>query len=189
MTKIISVRCWTGRSVSLGRQKCIQIQTTIDSRGHFLLSSFELTWIEVIHGRVEGHLTIFLRKCRPSFNFAIHEVHLYRRYASNVFGEAFELGHHEWFALRRLITHSAFTGALWNSFLKETSKEDGRTKNWTVKSLLHGTLWFRNSPTGEQIQNGRTTDEITRDPITPWCGPPSFCPCFSLAETSVLKIS
>ncbi len=40
-------------------------------------------------------------------------------------------------------------------------------------------------PTDEQIENGRPTDEIARDPITP----PLFCPCVSLAETSVLKIS
>ncbi len=80
-------------------------------------------------------------------------------------------------------------GVFWNSFLKETSQQDGRNKNWTMKRLLHGTLRLRYSPTGEQIQNGRPTDEIQRDPITPWCGPPPFCPCFSLAETSVLKIS
>ncbi len=104
------------------------------------------------------------------------------------FRAAFELGRHEWFALRRLITNSrssAFTG----SFLKETSQGDGRNKNWTMQRLLHRTLRFRCSPTGEQIQNGRMADEIPRDPITPWCGPPLFCPCFFLAETSVLKIS
>ncbi len=104
------------------------------------------------------------------------------------FGAAFEIGRHEWFALRRLITNSrssAFTG----SFLKETSQEDRRNKNWTLQRLLHGTLRLRYSPTGEKIQNGRTADEIPRDPITPWCSPPLVCPCFSLAETSVLKIS
>ncbi len=108
------------------------------------------------------------------------------------FGEAFELGRHEWFPLRRLITNSrssAYTGVFWNRFLKETSQQDGRTKNWTMKRQLHATLRLKNSPTGEQIQNGRPTDEITRDPITPLCGPPLFCPCFSLAEPSVLKIS
>ncbi len=47
-----------------------------------------------------------------------------------------------------------------------------------MKRLLNGTLCLKNSPTGEQIQNGRTTDEIPRDPITPWCGPPLFSPCF-----------
>ncbi len=30
----------------------------IDLSGHFLHSSFEFTWIEVIHGLVEGHWTI-----------------------------------------------------------------------------------------------------------------------------------
>ncbi len=75
-----------------------------------------------------------------------------------------------------------------SSVYSQTSQEDERNKNWTMKRLLHGTLRLRNSPTSEQIQNGRTTDEIQRDPITPWCGPPLFCPCFSLAETSVLKI-
>ncbi len=37
-----------------------------------------------------------------------------------------------------------------------------------MKRLLHGTMWLRNSPTGEQIQTGRTTDEIQRDPIAPY---------------------
>ncbi len=58
-----------------------------------------------------------------------------------------------------------------------------------MERLPHRTLRPRYSPTGERIQNGRTEDEIPRGPITPWCGPPLFCPCFSLAETSVLKIS
>ncbi len=31
--------------------------------------------------------------------------------------------------------------------------------NWTMKRLLHGTLRLRDSPTGEQIRNGRPTDE------------------------------
>ncbi len=104
----------------------------------------------------------------------------------------FELGRHKWFALRRIITNSrssAFTGSFLKLFLKETSQEDGKNKNWTMQRLLHVTLRLRYSPTGEQIQNGRTADEIPRDPITPWCGPPLFCPCFSLSETSVLKIS
>ncbi len=103
---------------------------------------------------------------------------------------AFELGRHEWFALRRVITNSrssAFTGSFLKLFLKETSQADGRNKNWTMQRLLHGTLRLRYCPNGEQIQNGRTADEIPRDPITPWCGPQLFCPCFSLAET-VLKI-
>ncbi len=60
-----------------------------------------------------------------------------------------------------------------------TSNWHGRNKNWTMQRLLHRTLRFRYSPTGEQIQNGRTADEIPSDPITPWCGPPLFCPCFS----------
>ncbi len=65
-----------------------------------------------------------------------------------------------------------------------------RDCQWPSKNrLLLGTLRIRDSPTGEQTQNGRTTDEIQRDPITPLCGPPLFCPCFSLAATSVLKIS
>ncbi len=108
------------------------------------------------------------------------------------FGAAFELGRHGWFEVRRLITNSrssAFTGSCLILYLKKTSQEDGRNKNWTMQRLLHGTLRLRYSPTGEQLQNGRTADEIPRDPITPWCGPPLFCPCFSLAETSVLKIS
>ncbi len=50
-------------------------------------------------------------------------------------------------------------------------------------------MWPRNSTTGEQIQNGRPTSEIPRDPTTPWCGPPLFCPCFSLAETCWLNKS
>ncbi len=102
------------------------------------------------------------------------------------FGSAFKLGRHEWFALRRLITNSrssAFTGG----FLKSFSFR--RIKNWTIQILLYRKLRFRNSPTGEQIQNGRPTDEIIRDLITPWCDPPLSCPCFFLAETSVLKIS
>ncbi len=52
------------------------------------------------------------------------------------FGAAFELGRHEWFALRRLITNSrssAFTGSFPNLFLKEISQEDGRNKNWTMQ--------------------------------------------------------
>ncbi len=43
-----------------------------------------------------------------------------------------------------------------------------------MKRLLRGTLRHRNSPTGEEIQNGRPTDEIPKDP-------PLFCPCFSLS--------
>ncbi len=57
-------------------------------------------------------------------------------------------------------------GVFLNCFLQETSQEDGRTKNWTMKRQLHGTLRLRNYPTGEQIQNGRPTDEMTGDPIT-----------------------
>ncbi len=53
----------------------------------------------------------------------------------------------------------------WMKF-KET-QDDGRNKNWTMQRLLHGTLRLRYSPTGEQIQNGRTADAIPRDPITP----------------------
>ncbi len=63
-------------------------------------------------------------------------------------------------------------GVFWNRFLKETSQVDGRTKNSAIKRLLHGTLWLRNSPSGKPMQNGRPTDEIPRDPITPWCDPP-----------------
>ncbi len=74
-------------------------------------------------------------------------------------------------------------------FLQETSQQDGRIKNCTMERQLHGTLRLRNSPTCDQVQNGRPTDELTRDPITPWYGPPLFCPCFSLAESSVLTIS
>ncbi len=73
-------------------------------------------------------------------------------------GAAFELGRHEWFALRRLIRNSrnsAFTGGFRNRFLKETSQKDGIPKNMIMKRPLHGTLRLRNSPTGEQIQNGR----------------------------------
>ncbi len=36
--------------------------------------------------------------------------------------------------------------------------------NRIMKRLLHGTLRLRNSQTGEQIQNGRRTDEITQLP-------------------------
>ncbi len=32
--------------------------------------------------------------------------------------------------------------------------------------LLHGPLHHRNSPNREPIQDGRQTDQITRDPIT-----------------------
>ncbi len=70
----------------------------------------------------------------------------------------------------------------------EISQQDGRTKNWPMKRLLQGKLRLKNCPTSEQIHNGRLTDEIPRDPITPWCGPQLFCPCSSVAETSVLKI-
>ncbi len=35
-----------------------------------------------------------------------------------------------------------------------------------MKRLLQGTLRLKNSPIGEQIQNGRATDEIRRDIIT-----------------------
>ncbi len=73
-------------------------------------------------------------------------------------------------------------GVSWNRFLKETAQEDVRNKNCTMKRLLHGTLRLRNSPTSEQIQNGRTTDEIPRDPISPWCSPPPFCPCVLLCR-------
>ncbi len=51
-----------------------------------------------------------------------------------------------------------------------------------MQRLLHGPLRLRYSPTGEQIQNGRTADEIPWAPITPWCGPPLFCPCFPLQK-------
>ncbi len=74
------------------------------------------------------------------------------------FGAAFKLGRHEWFALRRLIINSrnsAFTGGFLNSFIKETSQKDGRTKNRIMKRPLHGTLRLRSPPTGKQIQNGR----------------------------------
>ncbi len=80
---------------------------------------------------------------------------------------------------------STFRGFL-KSFSLRSPEVDGRTKDWITKRLLHGTLRLRNSPTGEQIQNGRTMDEIPRDPITPWCGSPLFYPCFSLTETSVI---
>ncbi len=76
-------------------------------------------------------------------------------------------------------------GVFLNCFLQEASQEDGRNKNWTMQWLLNGTLRLRCSPNGEQIQNGRTADEIPKDPITPRCGPSLFCPCFSLGETSV----
>ncbi len=58
-------------------------------------------------------------------------------------------------------------GIFLNCFLKETSQEDGRIKNWTMKRQLRGTLRLKNSPTGEQIQKRQPTDEMTRDPITP----------------------
>ncbi len=59
-------------------------------------------------------------------------------------------GHYEQYALRRLTTDSrksAFVGGFGNHFLKETSQVGGRTKNWIMKRLLHG------------------TDEITRLPL------------------------
>ncbi len=123
-------------------------------------------------------------RLRWSREYPISYIHL--------FGAAFKLGRHEWFALRRLITNSrssAFTRGFLKLFFLETSQEDGRIKNWTMKKQLHGILRLKNSPTGEQIQKRRQTDEMTRDPITPWCGPPLFCSCLSLAETSVLNIS
>ncbi len=102
----------------------------------------------------------------------------------------YKLGHHKWFALRHLITNSRHSArGFWNRFLKETSQVNRRTKNCAMKRLLHGTLYLRNSPTGEQIQNGRPTDEISRDNITSWCGPALFCFSFSVVEISVLKIS
>ncbi len=77
------------------------------------------------------------------------------------FGAAFELGRHEWSALRRLITNSrssAFTGSFFlNCFLKETSQEDRRIKNWTMQRLLHRTLRLRYSPTGERRMNFQET--------------------------------
>ncbi len=57
-------------------------------------------------------------------------------------------------------------GVFLNCFLKETSQEDRRNKNWTMQRLLHRTFRLRHSPTGEQIQNGRTADEIIREPIS-----------------------
>ncbi len=133
-------------------------------------------------------LSRYSRYAKQKTNHLDLSIGLYDNLSMDFFGAAFELGRHDWFALRRLITNSrspAFTG----SFLKETSQEDGRNKNWTMQRLLHRSLRLRKFPTGEQIQSSRTADEIPRDPITPWCGPPLFCPCFSLAETSVLKIS
>ncbi len=108
------------------------------------------------------------------------------------FAAAFKLGRHEWFVLKRLITNSrssAFTGGFWNCFLKEPSQVDKRTKNLTMKRLLHGTLGLWNAPSGEQIQNCRRPDKITRDTITPWCGSALFCLRFSFREISVLNIS
>ncbi len=49
-----------------------------------------------------------------------------------------------------------------------------------MKRLLHGTLQLRNSPAGEQIQNGRTTDEISRDPRPPCCVHNCYVLAFSL---------
>ncbi len=68
--------------------------------------------------------------------------HFNTKSALNWIGEAFNLGRHVWFALRRLITNSrnsAFTGGFCNHFLKETTQVDRRTKNWTMKMLLHET--------------------------------------------------
>ncbi len=123
---------------------------------------------------------------RMSTQLTKKSINLYR------FGMAFELGRHEWIALRRLITNSrnsALSGGFRNRFLKETSQVNERTKNWIMKRLLHGTMRLRNSPTGEQLRNGWPTDEITRDTITPWCSPTLLWLSFSLAEISVLKIS
>ncbi len=69
-------------------------------------------------------------------------------------------------------------GFFLNRFLKETTQEDARNKNWTMERLQHGTFRLRYSPTGEQIQNGRTADEIPRDPIT-------LCFCFDF----IVKVS
>ncbi len=62
------------------------------------------------------------------------------------------------------------TGVFWYRSFKELSQEDGKTKNWTMKRLLRGTLRVRNSSTGEQIKNGRPKDKITHTrsrPIRP----------------------
>ncbi len=56
--------------------------------------------------------------------------------ATKTFCAAFELGRHEWFALRCLIINS-------RSFA--FSETDGRNTNWTMKRLLHGTLRLRSS--------------------------------------------
>ncbi len=54
-----------------------------------------------------------------------------------------------------------------------------------MKRLLHGALRPRNSPTGEQIQNGRPVDELKRDAI-----PLDVAQHYSfiIAENSVRKI-
>ncbi len=54
-----------------------------------------------------------------------------------------------------------------------------------MKRLLHETLRLKKFPTGERNQNGRPMGEITRDPITPKCGPPLFCRNFC-AENFVI---
>ncbi len=86
--------------------------------------------------------------------------------------------------LKEFCINRDFSGIV---FLRKLHKRTEEIRTGQSKRLLYGTLRLRNSPTCEQIQNGRSTDEIPRDPITPWCGPPQSCPCFSFAETSVLK--
>ncbi len=74
---------------------------------------------------------------------------------ASFFDVALKLGCHEWLALRCLITNSrnsVFTGGFLKSFLKV----GGRTKNRSMKRLLHGALRLRNSPTGKQIKKWPT---------------------------------
>ncbi len=72
--------------------------------------------------------------------------------------KVFKLGHHQWFALWRLITNSgnaAFTGGVWNRFLTETAQVEGRTKNLIMKRIQHETMWLPTWPINPKMTNRR----------------------------------
>ncbi len=86
------------------------------------------------------------------------------------FSAIFELCQHEWFALKKLQTEETLhIPGVSVIFFYETSQVDGRTKNWIVKRLLHGTLRHRNSPSGEPSQDSWAIDQTTKYKITHLC--------------------
>ncbi len=86
---------------------------------------------------------------------------------------------------------------VWRPWLKKDIKllEDVQRRSPKLMKGLNDTEYERGDK-GDMILVFKillgfleTRLETPRDPITPWCGPPLFCPCFSFAETSVLNIS